>query len=114
VKKIIINVLGINYNISEAKIIIYDQNNCIVYKGCTRCGKLSICLKEKCVYKIKICYCGEVICKKFIISPYLCNYYFNFGCLCISNNNPSNNITFNLRDYYYNLPIEKGILKLNG
>ncbi len=112
-KKVIINILGINYNICEPKVIIYDNNNCVIVNKYTCNGKLSVCLKSKCIYKIKICYFNNVLVRRLIVSPYINNYYFNFGYSYIPNSSNINNVTFNLKDFYYSLPIEKGIINLN-
>lgn len=95
---------GLGYNdINQAEVFIYDINENLLFKGITYNNEINIYL-EKCeVYKLvartktnkisKIIYVGNS--KEFYFS------FYKFRT-----------ITFLLRDYYYNLPIERGELLL--
>lgn len=100
--------VGTGYsNLNQAKIWIYDENDCLMYKGNTYNGKVKVCLKRKHFYKIiaKTIY-GEVE-KNFYVNDmntyvFAFNYSYIKSCKRVL-------VTFQLTDYYYNdLPIEKG------
>lgn len=102
--KIKIKFYGLGYNnINQAEVFIYDMNENLLFKSFTYNNEIDICLDKYKVYKLvaksktntisKIIYVGN--------SNY---YYFSFYNI--------RTITFLLRDYYYNLPIERGELLL--
>ena len=111
IKRVTIKILGIG--VSKAFVTIFDNNNRIVYKGTTN-GIISLCLNNKSIYKINICYLGYELKRVFVVNNYN-NYEFIFDCSYYVPNNNKHNITLLLTDYYYNnLPIQKGDIILNG
>ena len=99
--------VSLGYNtFYQAQIYIYDINNNLIYEGTTYNGKIKLCLLNNNGYRLKIITCNQVIITSFYVSNSYDNYYFN------TNTNISRNITFILKDYYYNLMISKGELIL--
>ncbi len=114
-KKINIRFLGTGYNnFYQANVKIFDNRNKLVYKKHTYNGKLTVCLKENCYYRVIANLNNQVIKTIIYVNKCKCNYEFAFYNCCL-NNNVDNNVTFLLTDYYYSdLPIERGNLILNG
>ena len=98
--------LGIN-DMYQADIIIYDNLGNIVCKCKTYNASVVTCLKENNNYKIKACMQYETLESSFYVNNND-TYYFVFNRAYLNNNQRL--ITFYLKDYYYNLPIERGIL----
>ena len=97
----------------KALITILDDKNKIVYRGYTY-GVINLYLKNKKVYKIKICYLNNELSRVFIVNNFN-DYEFVFNCSYFASNNNRHNITLLLTDYFYNnLPIMKGDIILNG
>ncbi len=104
-KEITICFQGLGYNNKiQANVKIYNKNKKLIINQNTYNNKINVCLKEKEIY--------HLIAKSFnqIINTYIYintnRYYFSFQKKIIKNNL----ITFLLKDYYYNLPIERGKL----
>ncbi|MBO4600684.1 MAG: hypothetical protein J5634_00385 [Bacilli bacterium] len=97
----------INKN-NKVYINIYDKNNCLVCCKETSKPYLDVCLNKCSIYKIVICYHGYKIVRTIYINQCIFNIYFNY--ITNTSNRKSGPITFNLVDYNYNLPIERGIL----
>ena len=103
-KRINIKFNGLGYNdINQIYVIIKSQNETYKYK--TYNGCLSICLEENKCYKLIANYMNETINNCFYVNGND-NYIFSFGNIL------NNIITLSLKDYYYNLPIERGKLIL--
>lgn len=106
--KIKINIKGIYiYSDDQPYISVYDMNGCLISSGYADCGTYCVCL-EKCErYKVIICYLNR---KKIqYIFTDRCELYI-FLNICSVQRPSSRTITFRLLDYYYNLPISKGVL----
>ena len=65
-------------------------------------GYIDLVLEKNTIYKLIACFHGQRICRVIYVNSNL--YVFSF----IRNRT----ITFTLRDYYYNLPIERGTIVL--
>ena len=101
-----IKFLNVGYNnYYQVKVKIFDENNNIVFEGITYNGCIDICLIPYKKYIIKAKFLNEEINQCFYV--YNHNYIFYF-----SNIYRRRTITFLLKDYYYNLPIEKGVIIL--
>ena len=99
--------LGID-NCYQASVLVYDENNNLIYKKRTYDGKLCLLLKNKHVYRIVASSIDEVIDTPLYIDN-KCKYVLSFSRNFID----INSVTLILTDYYYNnLPIEKGELIL--
>ena len=96
--------LGINNNL-QSLVKIYHKNKKI-YEGLTYNGEIYVNLKFNEVYEIEAIFFNEKI------STYIynnrCEYVFAFDHNILI----ERTITFLLKDYFYNLPIEKGELIL--
>jgi len=107
-KEIILKFIGLGiYDMYQADIIIYDINNNIVKCTKTYNASTKVCLKKYCLYKVKATMKFAKL-EKYI---YISNndiYYLVFNHAYLNNNQKV--ITFYLKDYFYNLPIERGIL----
>ena len=114
-RKINLRFVGTGYNnYYQAEVKIFDKCNKLVYRGYTYNGRVTVCLKDNCFYKIKATLNNQIINTKIFVNNCICNYEFIFYNCCL-NNNIDNEVTFLLTDYYYsNLPIERGNLILNG
>ena len=93
--------IGINDN-NQAKVIIYDSIGNIIYEGLTYNGELCINLFKNTTYKICALFYNERIVRYIYTNT--CEYIFMFNHSTVSRRT----ITFLLKDYYYNLPIERG------
>ena len=103
--------VGLGYkNINQACVYVYDLNNNLVIKKNSYNGYIKVCLKTNNIYRVYVCSQNEVINKCFYVNNYNNNYVFAFNRSIINNNNKV--YTFLLKDYYYNLPIERGYLYL--
>lgn len=103
-----INIRGI-YNIgsNQPYVWIYDRNGCLVSKGYAKCGVYCACLKKCRKYKVVVKFLNKKVCQ------YICTDRCNFDIYlntCSARRNNNRAITFRLLDYYYNLPISKGVL----
>ena len=94
-----------NYN--QADIRIYDNNDILICNKKTYNGKTNILLNKNKYYKIyaklnnnKIFLYYKIVNNKLII-PF-----------CNNKIKQNNVITLQLTDYYYNMPIEKGLITL--
>ena len=112
-KEIIIKIMGV-LNGEPVKVTIMDLNNNIITNCVTYNGKVCVRLEKNKAYRIIIRYHSQLVNKVFIVRT---NNVYSFilnGAIY----NPCNriqNITFLLNDYFYNnLPIERGVLTLNG
>ena len=106
-KNVKLKFYGLGYNeYFQATICIYDDNK-LIYDGQTYNGLLCICLGQNKKYKIIAKSLNEALIR-YIYVDNIDNYYFFFNRSLI-NTMP---ITFTLKDYYYNLPIERGELIL--
>lgn len=96
-----------NNPLYQVKVNIYD-NNKIICSGTTKNGCISFCLVKNKAYIIEARLLGYYLCTSFYVNNNINNLYFNINCNSIN----YRNITFILRDSYYNLPIERGELFL--
>ena len=106
--KTIINIRGFyKYDNNQPYVEIFDMNGCKISSGYSNCGKYIVCLNKCCHYKVKVRY----LCRTIVNTIYTdrCNFdiYFN---ITSQHRRPARTITFRLNDYYYNLPISKGVL----
>lgn len=92
--------LGINNNY-QAKIKIYDNNNCLIIDDYTYNGQLVVNVKHNKVYRLEARFYNEVIITSIYSNKYEYCYIFNHALYVPR-------VTLSLIDYYYNLPIEKG------
>ena len=92
-----------NYN--QADVIIYDECNNIIYNQKTYNGRITISLNKYNYYKLKAKISNDIIFAYFKPKEKL---YLSFNKEC----NCKNIVTFILTDYYYNMPIEKGLITL--
>lgn len=99
---ILIAPLGILDN-SQAHVKVYDKDE-VIFEGDTYNGHINLCVKPKSVYKLVAYFRGQKICRVFYTNSY--RFMFNF------NTRINRTVIFSLRDYYYNLPIERGELFL--
>lgn len=86
-------------NANKVYVKIFDCNY-IVYEGLV-CNEKELCLEESKAYKITAISNNTKLVTSFYVNDNN-NYYFNLNRI----------ITLLLRDYYYNLPIERGELIL--
>lgn len=93
--------LGINNNY-QALVRIYDSDNNIVFDGVTYNGEIDVVLSKYSTYKLEARFFNEYIESYMYITKSKYVFIFNHS---IYNRRT---ITFSLRDYYYNLPIERG------
>lgn len=93
--------LGINNNY-QAFVKIYDSNNNLVFDGITYNGSINVTLNMYCTYRLEARFLSEFIKTNMYITK--CNYVFIFNHSIFNRRT----ITFLLKDYYYNLPIERG------
>lgn len=100
--------LGIDNNSKFQPYVLISDNNNIIFKGYSSNGKIRLCLKNNHGYRICIKLYNNFINTSFYVSNSYNNYYFNLN----TSYRRSRNITFILRDYYYNLLINKGELIL--
>ena len=114
-KKLNIRFIGTGYNnYYQANVKIFDMNNKLVYKGCTFNGRIDVCLKENCCYKLNAALNNQIINAVLIVGKE-CNYEYIFYNCCLNEKSNTEEITFLLTDYYYNnLPIERGNLLIYG
>ena len=103
-----INIKGI-YNIGDIQphISIYDMNGCLVSKGYSKCGTYCACLNKCKRYKVVVKFLNKKICQYIYADR--CNYNIYLNTCALKRNN-NRTITVRLLDYYYNLPISKGVL----
>ncbi len=100
---------GLGYNeYYQANVSIYDLYGNLVYSGNTYNSILNTCLNIGEKYLVKATFMGEVIIRYIIINRPVYIFIFDHALM----NEPA--ITFILKDYYYNLPIERGELILYG
>ena len=100
--------LGIN-DMYQADIIIYDNLGNVVKRCNTYNASVLVCLNKNSIYKIKASSKFDELESTFYINDND-TYYFIFNSAYLNNNQRL--ITFYLKDYYYNLPIERGNLFL--
>ena len=99
---------GVTNNILyQVKVNIYD-NNILVCSGTTIGGCISFCLVKNKAYIIEARLLRYYLCTSFYVNNNINDLYFNINCNYIYNRR----IIFNLRDSYYNIPIERGELIL--
>ena len=94
----------------QADIIIYDNKNNIVDKCTTYNACVKVCLKKNCFYKVKVIMKYETL-ESYVYINNRDTYYFVFKRAYLNNNQRL--ITFYLKDYYYNLLIERGNLYID-
>ena len=103
-KEITLKFIGTGYkNMYQVKIKLYDLNDNLVYEGTTYNGKINICLRFNCYYKLKIYTCNETVNNVLYVNKNndIYTYILNRAYM-------KKITTFILKDYNYNLPIEKG------
>lgn len=99
-KETIIRFNGLGYqNYYQSHVSIYDNSNRKIYSGQTYNGMLKICLDNK-LYRIVA----------RIPNDEIITYIYGNGKYCFSFKHSiiGNLVTFILKDYHYNLPIERG------
>lgn len=93
-------------NYFQARVKIFDSNNCLVYDGFSSDGIIRICLDRGCAYRVY----AFLLNYYFVTTIYIVKqdlFTFNLSPLC------NRTITFLLTDYNYdNLPIMEGELIL--
>lgn len=95
---------GLGYNeFYQANVKIYDQNKNLIINKNTYNNKIEINLKKNKIYHLIAKTCNKTI------STYI---YTNNNIFIFNFQNNRRIITFSLRDYFYNLPIERGYLIL--
>ncbi len=105
--KIKINIRGIyKYNDKQPYVFIYDMNNNLVSSGYARCGVYYACLNECKRYKVIVKFLNSKVCSYIYTNRCEFDIYLN---ICIKQGN-NRTVTFRLVDYFYNLPIAKGVL----
>ena len=89
-------------------ITIYDEFKCKIIDKQLNSNTVYLELKNGCAYCVYAKFCGKEIHHKILVNG--CNEHFiYFNQL----NLPSNRIiTLSLNDYFYNLPIERGVLQI--
>lgn len=103
-----INIKGIyNLGSNQPYLIIYDAYGNIVSKGYSKKGIYFACLNCNERYKIVASFLNKKICTYIFTDR--CDFYIYFNMCSIRNTN-RRTITVRLYDYYYNLPISKGVL----
>ena len=108
-KYIYLRFVGLGYsNINQAIVCVYDEYNNIICNKKTYDGYIKVCLNINQKYRVYVMSMGEVINSYFYVTKYNTNYIFAFPRSRCINTMVSRPITFLLKDYYYNLPIEKG------
>ena len=104
-RKVNLKFIGLGYNnYYQACIKIYDKCNNLIFEDKTYNGIVSVELEENEVYRLIADSCRNRLNIVFFVNECRDCYCFNF-----QNNRI---ITFLLRDFYYNLPIEKGEIYL--
>ena len=105
-KEILLKYIGAGYNNEyQLEINIYDLNNNLVYSGTTYNGSINVCLRTNQYYKVQANANNEILNSVIYVNCTRDIYTF----VLTSSYMVINNITtFILKDYNYNLPIEKG------
>jgi len=112
IKNIILKFLGTGLlDKYQAHVKVYDDKN-IYYCGNTYNGEIHISLEENKSYKVLATFGNEVISRVFYVTNQKI-YFFYFNNIIYI---PYRLVTFQLKDYYYNIPIMKGeiILEKNN
>lgn len=104
-KKIILKVNGLGIkNVFQAYVMIYDTNNCLIFKGLTYDGCLSLYLKTDAIYKIYLKSGNDFMRKVIYIDNIHKDYVLSFQRSIFNKM-----FTFHLTDSFYKgLNIEKG------
>ena len=96
--------IGAGYNNKyQVKVKIFFKNKKI-FEGITYNGEIDADLIENNIYKIEAHFLNEVI-NTYLYVTKKCKYVFIFKHSIIDNT-----VTISLVDFYYNLPIEKGVM----
>ena len=104
--KVMIKFMGTGYNDKyQAKVKIYDRKR-VVFDGYSYNGIVKVCLKKNKVYRVEAMLFNQIIRTSIYIKDnkyvlWFRNAYISYRA-----------ITLSLRDYFYNLPIEKGVIML--
>ena len=88
----------------QAHIKIYCNNKKIIDSK-TYNGEICLLLEKNKIYRLKATFLNEVINTNFYTNSNFYLFRFNSG---LFNNSIVRTITLSLKDYYYNIPIEKG------
>ena len=108
-KNIYLRFVGLGYrNINQANVFVYDEYNNVICNKKTYNGYIKVCLNTNKKYRVYVVSLSEVINSYFYVTNYNTNYIFAFPRSKCINTMVSRPITFLLKDYYYNLLIEKG------
>ena len=92
--------LGIGNNY-QAYVKIFD-NNKLVFEGKTFNGEICPNIKRNKAYKIEATFLNEALTTTIYFDKCIC-LFFNHSI-----NNVTNTVTLTLRDFYYDIPIERG------
>ena len=114
-KKIKINFIGTGYyNLYQAKVNIYNENNDLVYQGKTYNGVIYVNLEPNKIYRLESLLLTEYINITFYTKMHIKEYTFIFeNAIITQNSQKTNTVTFLLTDLNYkNLKIEKGEIVL--
>jgi len=110
-KKIKIKFLGLGYfDVNQAIVDIYDMKGAHLYHKITNNNEICLYLEERNIYRIIANNNYNFITKTFYVKNddvYIFSFYNN-----ILDN--TSTVTFLLKDYFYNMPIMKGEIILNG
>ena len=106
-KQVTLKFLGTGYSgLCQAFVTICDINGNVIWKGYTCNGRIKICLKTNCYYRVCASLNSNIINKTFYVdrrNVYI--FIFDFAII----NTMQNPVTFFLTDEnYLNLPIQKG------
>ena len=104
--KIKLKFIGLGYNNNyQAFVSIYDENNNLVFNDYTYDSFIVVNVIPNRGYRLVARFYNDIIQTGLYSNRCEYTYIFNHAIY----NRP---ITLSLRDYYYNLPIEKGVITL--
>jgi len=113
IKKITLRFVGLGYqNKYQAKVMVYDINNQLVFDGKTYNGEVTLSVCKNQGYRIVAKFFQEVICMNIYVNEFVHCYVIPFSHV-ISNALEENTVNFLLTDQNYDgLPLERGELIL--
>ncbi len=107
--KIKIKFIGLGYgDVNQSYVKLYDENNNLIKEGLTYDNTITFLLEKGSYKVIASNYNQTITAGIYVYNDYSYTLVFNNAIFI----NKRRVITFILRDYYYNLKIEKGIMRL--
>ena len=103
-----INIRGIYiYGSNQPYVYIYDMHNNLLSKGYAKCGVYYTYLNKYKRYKVVVTFLNKKVCSYICTDKCDFDIYLN---ICSQQRSNNRTVTFRFVDYFYNLPIAKGVL----